>query len=73
MRMIDIEAICGVGIKMSRIQNFAIGLLMAALGVAAFFQVIHVDPIWRLVSIGIVGIVAAFGAAVFFAIAIADR
>jgi hypothetical protein len=40
---------------MSKLQSFVIGRLMAAMGVAAQFQVIQVDHVLRLVSIGALG------------------
>jgi len=46
---------------------------MAALGVATFFQLAHVDPIWRVASMMAVGIVAAIGAFIFFSFALRDR
>jgi len=46
---------------------------MAVIGIAAIFQVIHVDPIWRLVSISVVAVVAVIGSLVFFTFAIRDR
>ena len=58
---------------MGKLQSFAIGLVMAALGVAALFQIIHVDPVLRLVSIGALGTVAILGAMVFFAFAFKAR
>lgn len=51
---------------MSRLQNFALGLFMAALGVAAVLQIIPVDHVLRLVSIGALGAVSILGAMVFF-------
>ena len=50
-----------------------IGVVMAALGVAAFYQLAHVDPIWRVASMMAVGIVAAIGAFIFFSFALRDR
>lgn len=58
---------------MSKLQSFAIGMVMAAIGVAAFFQVVHVDPVLRLVSIGAVSTVSILGALVFFLFAFKDR
>jgi hypothetical protein len=58
---------------MSPLQNVTIGVVMAAIGIAAFFQVAHVDPIWRVVSIMGVGMVAGIGALIFFSIALLDR
>jgi predicted membrane channel-forming protein YqfA (hemolysin III family) len=51
---------------MSKLQSFAIGLVMAAMGVAALLQVIQVDHVLRLVSIAALGMVSLLGAMVFF-------
>ncbi len=61
------------GVAMSRIQNFALGLVMAAIGVAAFVQIIPADHIWRLVSIAALGTIAIFGAMVFLSFAFGAR
>jgi hypothetical protein len=58
---------------MSRLQNFALGLVMAAMGVAALLQVINVDHVLRLVSLGALGVVSILGAMVFFLFAFRGR
>jgi hypothetical protein len=58
---------------MSRLQNFSIGMVMAALGVAALLQVIPVDHVMRLISIMAVGSLSVIGALVFFVFAFKDR
>jgi len=54
---------------MSRIQNFALGMVLVVMGVAALFQIIAVDHVLRLVSIGALGTVSILAAMVFFAFA----
>ena len=54
------------GPGMSRTQSFALGMVLVALGVAALFQVIHVDPVLRTVSIEALGSVSILAAMVFF-------
>lgn len=51
---------------MSKLQSFAMAMVLAALGVAALFQVIEVDPVLRLVSIGALGTISILAAMVFF-------
>ena len=51
---------------MSKIQNFAMGMVFATMGVAALLQIVHVDRVLRLVSIGALGVVSILGAMVFF-------
>ncbi len=58
---------------MSRIKDFALGLVLAAMGVAAFFQVFHVDPVWRFASIGALSAISVLAAAVFFVFAFSPR
>jgi hypothetical protein len=58
---------------MSKLQSFAIGLVMAAMGVAALFQVIQVDRVLRLASIAGLGTVSVLGAMVFFVFAFRSR
>lgn len=58
---------------MNRLQNFALGLVMVAIGVAALLQIIDVDQVLRLVSIGAVGVVSILGAMVFFLFAFRMR
>jgi hypothetical protein len=53
-------------IGMSRTQCFALGMVLVALGVAALFQVIHVDPVLRTISIEALGSVSILAAMVFF-------
>lgn len=54
---------------MSKLQNFAMAMVFIALGVAAFLQIIDVDHVLRLVSIGAVGTVSILAAMVFFVFA----
>ncbi len=54
---------------MTPLQNFVIALVLAALGFAALFQVIQADPIWKMISILTVGVIAAIGSLIFFAMA----
>jgi hypothetical protein len=54
---------------MSKLQNFAIALVLAAMGFAALLQIIPVDHVLRLVSIGALGTVSILGAMVFFVFA----
>jgi hypothetical protein len=63
----------GTGVGMSKLQNFALGLFMAVLGVAALLQIIEVDHVLRLVSIGALGAVSILGAMVFFLFAFRGR
>ena len=58
---------------MSKLQSFAIGMVMMAMGVAALFQVIHVDGVVRVVSIMALGSLSLLGALVFFVFAFRDR
>jgi hypothetical protein len=58
---------------MSKLQNFALGLVMMAMGVAALLQIIDVDHVLRLVSIGALGAVSILGAMVFFLFAFRGR
>ena len=52
--------------KMSRLQNFALGMVLVVMGVAALFQIIHVDPVLRTVSIAALSVVSILAAMVFF-------
>jgi hypothetical protein len=58
---------------MSRLQNFAIGLVMAALGVTALLYVIPVDHVIRVVAMMALGSLSAIGALVFLVFAFGDR
>jgi hypothetical protein len=58
---------------MSRLQNFVIGMVMAALGIAALLQVIPGDPVMRLISVMAVCSLSVIGALVFFVFAFKDR
>ena len=51
---------------MSKLQSFAMAMVLAALGVAALFQVLRVDPVLRLASIGALGTISILAAMVFF-------
>lgn len=55
---------------MSRAQSFSLGLVLAVMGIAAILQIIPVDHIWRLVSIGALGTVSLLAAMVFFVFAL---
>ena len=50
---------------MSRLQSFAIGLVMAAIGIAAILQVSDIDGFWKTISIEALGAVSLLGAMVF--------
>ena len=67
-----IACVEGVGL-MARLKDFALGLVLAAMGVAAFFQVFHVDPAWRFASIGALSAISVLAAAVFFVFAFSPR
>lgn len=58
---------------MGRLKDFALGLVLAAMGVAAFFQVFKVDPVWRFASIGALSAISVLAAAVFFVFAFSPR
>lgn len=51
---------------MSRLQSFAIGLVMAAIGIAALLQVSNIDTFWKTISVEALGAVSLFGAMIFF-------
>jgi hypothetical protein len=51
---------------MSRLQSFAIGLVMAAIGLAAVLQVLSIDGFWKTISIEALGAVSILGAMIFF-------
>ena len=64
----------GSGVSaMARLKDFALGLVLAAMGVAAFFQVFQVDPVWRFASIGALSAISVLAAAVFFVFAFSPR
>ena len=58
---------------MTRTQCFALGMVLAVMGVAALFQIIPVDHVMRLVSIGALGTVAIVASMVFFLCAFRTR
>jgi len=58
---------------MSRLQSFAMAMVLAALGVAALFHIIRVDPVLRLASIGALGTISILAAMVFFVFAFRGR
>jgi hypothetical protein len=58
---------------MSKLQSFAMAMVLAALGVAALLQIIDVDPVLRMVSIGALGTVSILAAMVFFMFAFGSR
>ena len=51
---------------MSETQCFALGVVLVAIGAAAAFQIIHIDTVLKLVSIGALGVTCAVAAMVFF-------
>jgi hypothetical protein len=51
---------------MTKTQCFALGMVLAAMGVAALFQIIQVDHLMRIVSIGALGSVSIIASMVFF-------
>ena len=51
---------------MTRTQCFALGMVLVALGVAALFQVIHIDSVMRIISIEALGVIAIIASMVFF-------
>lgn len=51
---------------MTRTQCFALGMVLVAIGVAALFQVIHIDPVLRIISIEALGAIAIIASMVFF-------
>ena len=75
----DARAVCYIAgghqgmAGMNRLKDFALGLVLAAMGVAAFFQVFKVDPVWRFASIGALSAVSVLAAAVFFVFAFSPR
>ncbi len=58
---------------MSKLQSFAMAMVLAALGVAALLQVIEADRVLRLVSIGALGTISILAAMVFFLFAFRGR
>jgi len=61
------------GGAMAKLKDFALGLVLLAIGVAAFFQVFHVSPFWRSASIGALSALSILAAAVFFVVAFSPR
>ena len=55
------------------VERLRAGIGVAAMGVAAFFQVFHVDPVWRFASIGALSAISVLAAAVFFVFAFTPR
>ena len=51
---------------MTKTQCFAVGMGLAAMGVAALFQIIQVDHLMRIVSIGALGSISIIASMVFF-------
>jgi hypothetical protein len=69
-KLAKLEPLAGrQGERMSRLKDFALGMVLTALGVAAFFQVFHVDPVLRFASVGAVCAICILAAAVFFVFA----
>jgi hypothetical protein len=58
---------------MGKLKDFALGLVLLAIGVAAFFQVFHVSALWRSISIGALSGLSILAAAVFFVVAFSPR
>lgn len=58
---------------MSKLQSFAMAMVFVALGVAAFFQVVDVDPVLRRVSVMALSAVSILGGMVFFLFAFKGR
>ena len=58
---------------MSKLQSFAMAMVLAALGVAALLQIIQVDHVLRMASIGALGTISILAAMVFFLFAFRDR
>lgn len=58
---------------MAKLKDFALGLVLLSIGVAAFFQVFHVSPFWRSASIGALSGLSILAAAVFFVVAFSPR
>jgi hypothetical protein len=61
------------GSPMNKFQSFAMGLFLMVLAIAAFMQIIDVDPIMRRVSIAAVSAVSLIAAMVFFLFAVKNR
>lgn len=51
---------------MTKLQSFALGMVLVAIGVAALFQVIEIDHVMRVVSIEALGAISILAAMVFF-------
>ena len=58
---------------MGKLKDFALGLVLLAIGVVAFFQVFHISAFWRSVSIGALSGLSILAAAVFFVVAFSPR
>ena len=58
---------------MAKLKDFALGLVLLAIGVVAFFQFFHVSAFWRSVSIGALSGLSILAAAVFFVVAFSPR
>ena len=58
---------------MTKLQCFALGMVLAAIGVAAIFQVIHIDHVMRIISIEALGAISVLASMVFFTCAFRDR
>ena len=58
---------------MGKLKDFALGLVLLAIGVVAFFQVFPVSAFWRSVSIGALSGLSILAAAVFFVVAFSPR
>jgi hypothetical protein len=59
--------------SMSRLRDFALGMVFAAMGVAAFFQMVQVDPVWHFVTISALSAISILAAGVLFVLAFSPR
>ncbi len=58
---------------MTKIQSFALAMVLAAMGVAALFQVIEIDHVMRIISIEALGAISILASMVFFIFAFRGR
>ena len=57
------------GVGMNKLQSAVIGLVLSALGTAAFLQILEADHVLRLLSIAALGTISILAGMVFFVIA----
>ena len=62
-----------LGYGMNRLQGAAIGLVLLAMGVTAFLQILEVDHVLRLLSIAALGTISILAAMVFFVFAFKEQ